>query len=638
MNRFAALISLISLLLLALTADAQVVGRRLIRAKTAEAARALIGVDDSIVDVTSYGAVPDDGVNDFDAFEGAAYEAMTTGKVLWIPQGVFNFSESDVLELWADIRIDGGGPQAIIRHAGESAATATEVFRLTAATNVVIANIHLQNARYAVALRQPLPTAGKMRLDNVQFSGCRVGVYYLPPEPWSLPEQTMASLDLVRCTFTGVSTTTSAGVDLRNPAIDLITIEKSQFIGGQYGVSVQGYQVPTNQIPQQLTDRVVIRASTFTGQDHASSAHNGVFVSDASATVEECVFRDGSKGGSSSTDQAAVKLSSQLGKVHRCRFIRWGNNTDKPITVLFTGPGTEIDQFIGPSLTFNYDPGWFATLSESYFEDLYSSTTTTGCGRVYIESDDARITDNVWEKCYFGSNAAVYWKNTSPFTTFPRRLRLTGNQVKVCNFSSFFCEVNTKSQNIYAANNNVIGCEGSGGYLVSLDNSSSDVTVIDNSVQDSPNFSLLKLGTFSSSYTHTGVSVIRNTLTNCLYGVATTSGSSGNSGFVTNLVMEANRMWSVNSPLYILNYVTVADSRISDNFVQSAANAIPRLGTSPVFVNTEIFGNGVGLTTRRVPFHGTASSAPTYPVTGGIWLSNATQAFLYSGAAWVPLN
>jgi hypothetical protein len=115
--------------------------------------------------------------------------------------------------------VEGAGDAAIIKQAGESATTATEIFRITGATNVFMRGFQLQNARYAISFRQPMPTRGKVRLENLRFSGNRAGIYYLPPEPWSLTEQVLDRLAIIRCSFVGVSTTKSAGIDLYNPQI-----------------------------------------------------------------------------------------------------------------------------------------------------------------------------------------------------------------------------------------------------------------------------------------------------------------------------------------------------------------------------------------------------------------------------------
>ncbi len=600
-------------------------------------AKSRIGIP-SVVSITDFGAIADDGVSDFDALEAAAQEAMRNGKVLWIPKGTFDLEESDVIDVFADLHIEGAGDSSILKHAGESAATATEAFRITGATNVVLRGFQIQNARYAVSFRQPMPSRGKVLIDNVRFAGNRVGIYYRPPEPWSLAEQILSSLEVYRCSFVGVSTTTSSGIDLRNPAVDVIRVIGCDFRNGQYGVSIQGYQMPTNQIPQQKIDKVLIRDCSFIGQDHATAAHNGVYVADLGATIEDCVFRNGSSGGSSSTDQAAVRMASVGGVIRHCRFENWGNNTDKPVTVYLSGPGLEFDQFIGPSLTFNYDPGWGASVVDCYFGDVYGSSTATGCGQIYFETDHCTVQNCKWEKIYLDAKPAIYWKNVSPWTTVPRRSRIERNDFIRCYTSSQFMEVNGKTLGLDFLFNTFMGVAGTGGYCLQVDQVSQDYTIDGNKVIDCPNLSLLRLGTSSSSLYHTGYLITRNVMTNALYGVATTSGSSGNAGFVTNLVMTANNLYAVNTPFYLLSYVTLADSKVKENHIRGASYAPPRLGTSPTNINSEFVANGVSQTERSLPFMGIGASAPSYPVTGGIWLSNATQAFIYSGTAWVPLN
>ena len=599
-------------------------------------AKAALGVD--IVNIKDYGAVADDSVSDFDAIEQAAQVAMNSGKILWIPAGTFNMDEGDVIEVFANIQVEGAGDAAIIKQAGESATTATEIFRITGATNVFMRGFQLQNARYAISFRQPMPTRGKVRLENLRFSGNRAGIYYLPPEPWSLTEQVLDRLAIIRCSFVGVSTTKSAGIDLYNPAISEMLVEGCDFRSGQYGVSVQGYQMPTNQIPQQKIDKVVIRGSSFSGQDHATAAHNAIYIADVGAAIEDCVFHDGSTGGSSSTDQAAIRMASIGGVIRHCVFQRWGNNTDKPVTVYLSGPGTEFNQFTGPSLTFNYDPGWGASVRDCYFGDTYGSGTATGCGQIYLETDHAAIDNNIWEYIYLDTKPCIYWKNVSPWTTVPKRMRVVNNSMVRCYTSSQFMEVNGKSQGLDFINNSFIGVAGTGGYCLQVDQVSYDYTIHDNKISDSANLSLLRLATSSSSLFHTSYDIRRNSLTNCLYGITTTSGSSGNAGFLTNVVIADNRFLGVNTPIYALSYATWADSRICNNLVRSNSFAIPRLGTSPAFVNCEIYANGYSLAERTTPFLGTAATAPTYPVTGGIWLSNAVTAYIYSGAAWLPLN
>jgi len=599
------------------------------------AADAKQGLGLDYVNIEDYGAVADDSTSDFDAIEQAAQDAMINGKILWIPAGTFDMAEGDVLDLFANIQIEGAGDAAILKQAGESASTATEIFRITGATNVFMRGFQMQNARYAISFRQPMPTRGKVRLENLRFQGNRVGVYYLPADPWSLAEQVLDRLAIIRCSFVGVTTTKSAGIDLYNPAISQMLVEGCDFRSGQYGISIKHYQMPTNTIPQLRSDKIVIRGSTFSGQDHATAAHNGIYIADAGATIEDCVFIDGATGGSSSTDQAAIRLASLGGKISHCNFLRWGNLADKPVTVYFTGPGTEYDQYTGPALTFNNDPGWGAAIRDCYFQDGY---LTNGCGQIYLETDHILVENNIWEKCFMDTKACIFWKATSGSTTTLRRSRIKGNSMVRCSISSGgFFQTNTKSQGVDFLENTFIGIAGAGGYAMQIDQLSWDYSVIGNNISDSPNFSLLRLATSSSGLTHTDYTVMRNTLTNALYGIATTSGSSGNAGFVTNLVATDNRFVNINTPFYLLSYATLADSKVFNNYVR-ATFAIPRLGTSPTNNNVEYFGNGVSLNERYVPFYGIGSTAPTYPVTGGLWLSNAATIYMYSGSAWIPAN
>ena len=597
------------------------------------AAQARAALELPVVDVVAFGAIPNDGVSDYEPFETACLYAQQTGAMVWVPAGTYNFDEGETVEVVKDLRVEGPGDAAILKHAGESAATATCLFRLEGATNVILSGFQIQNARYGIQLRHPTPAGAKLKFENVSFRGCRYGIYYAPVEAWTLTEATSESLVVSRCSFTPVL----AGIYMENPHWKRATVEQCDFTGGTFGIWWASVNMPTNEIPQLHADKLVIRQSNFSGQDHATAAHNGVYVANSASatTIEECVFADGSVGGSTSTDQAAIKMLAQGAEIRHCLFRRWGNATDKPNTIRISGTGLEYSQ-TAPTQTHNYEPGWGALITNCRFEDVYGTGTPVGCGRIYVETDSFALIGNTWEGCGFGANETVYWTVTTPYTTVPRRATVERNSFVRCQSDASFLRAATRVMGVEYRNNLFMNCDATTtAYAFNATQSGQEITISDNKMVDCANWGLARFTTSNSGVYHTNIRLEGNTLTNVLQMFYCSSGTSGNAGAFTNLVIRDNKCWAVNTPVYVLNYVAIADSSIRNNYVRGASYAIPRLGTSPTFPNTEIFGNGIDVTDRYSPFLGTGASAPTYPVAGGIWLSNAAGIYIYNGSTWV---
>src|SRR4051812_48297750 len=86
----------------------------------------------AVLDVTTFGAIPDDSIDDADAIN-AAVQAAAPGDTVVIPAGVFNVS-SQVFAL-SNVTITGGGRDAtILRRTGNSTAPLLGIVNARAAS------------------------------------------------------------------------------------------------------------------------------------------------------------------------------------------------------------------------------------------------------------------------------------------------------------------------------------------------------------------------------------------------------------------------------------------------------------------------------------------------------------------------
>lgn len=130
--------------------------------------------ESEVVDVTDYGAIPDDGIDDYAAFASACAQ-LSDGSLLKIPQGVFNLSESVHIDNKDNLFIESMG-----RLVPDGAAS--EIFRLTGSKNV-IGNIRIGQAggNYgavsAIALGNL--TAANLIIDAEGYTGVATETVYI---------------------------------------------------------------------------------------------------------------------------------------------------------------------------------------------------------------------------------------------------------------------------------------------------------------------------------------------------------------------------------------------------------------------------------------------------------------------------
>lgn len=489
------------------------------------------GLGGTPIDVQWYGAVADDGTNDYTAIVAAKAAADAAKRPLYFPKGKYELSGTQYIEVSNDMVVVGDGTESQISHDGRY--NNNSIFSLTGGSRLILRNITFANSRWVVPLTAGYPTIERLELDGVTITNVSQGIWGYFTGGIYTNKNVLKELVVNRSRHYGVQTN-GAGhfIYLSGVPYEKILVNDFYSSGGNQAIAVEMDNTHSNQNWVPYVGQLTVMNSVFEDMDNPLIAGGGPGGADTGGTNTVAVkfmARGALIMGNRFQNIAATTVTGE-----RCAIYAYGghsriwNNTfyniggtgsSGPETIIIKGASIVVDPANGTTETvsdYNHVSGWRAWLHGNIFQGIKETAQRTGY--VLFDTDAFVATRNTWVDC---TNISA-GLNFAPSTTTYNETGLfvvEGNEMVRSPVPLFRVTTGSNIVNGVKFNNNLVygSTTATAIYGLTFLNSVTNCEAVGNHIINSPGYGLLRIGTGttdSRNWTYNNFRLWGNTLEN----------------------------------------------------------------------------------------------------------------------------